>query len=233
MEAQRARSTRRQRNLVGRQEGKLTSSVETFDPTYRDTLGIEAWSRLRPEVRRRFSVKPGPGEKILYRGVMRSVELSFMGWLFAQVCRLIGTPLAPYRGSDVAMLIELERDAAKDGVAWNRIYDFPPDREFTVCSTKSRGDNGDLIEHIGSGFSMRLALSEASGNLVFTSTAYEFSFAGVTLRIPSLLTPGVTTVAHEQLEGDRFRFWLSLDHPLLGCTIFQVGEFQSLVVRSR
>ena len=228
MEAQPAGIRRQPRRSVDRLDGTPTSNVENVDSTYRDILGKAAWARLEPEVRGRFSRKPGPGQKILYTGVMRDVELSFAGWLFAQACRLIGTPLAPYRGRDVAMLIELAPDAKRDGVAWNRIYDFPPDRRFTVCSTKSRGPGGELIEHIGRGFSMRLVLSEVCGNLVFTSVAYEWSFLGLRIRIPPLLTPGVTTVAHEQLEGDRFRFWLSVDHPLFGCTIFQDGEFSEL-----
>jgi hypothetical protein len=125
------------------------------------------------------------------------------------------------------MQIELLWDQKLSGVTWNRIYHFRPDRVFTVRSTKSRGRCGELIEHIGCGFSMRLKLAERRGNLVFTSTAYLVSIAGRTIRIPGLLTPGVTTVTHEQIEGDRFRFSLAVDHPLLGRTIFQDGEFYS------
>ena len=37
---------------------------------YQDLLGNEAWARLHPEVRQRFSIRPAGAEKILYRGVM-------------------------------------------------------------------------------------------------------------------------------------------------------------------
>ena len=127
------------------------------------------------------------------------------------------------------MDIELTWDESLEGVTWHRTYHFIPDRKFTVRSTKSRGSDGDLIEQIGHGFSMRLALSEKSGNLVFASTGYDFELAGRRIRIPAILTPGVTTVTHEQIVGNRFRFSLSVVHPFLGQTIFQEGEFYSAV----
>jgi len=158
---------------------------------------------------------------------MHRVELSFMGWLFAQACRLIGTPLAPYRGTDVPMIIELSQDSILGGVAWHRTYEFPGGRMFTVRSTKCEAGRKEFVEHIGCGFLMRLRLTEEDGNLVFTSTRYEVRLFGRNCRIPSWLTPGETTVRHEQLTGARFRFSLSVDHPQLGRTIFQVGEFYS------
>jgi hypothetical protein len=202
------------------------------DDSYREILGAESWNRLKPEVRQRFSAKPKRGKAIRYVGTMQRVELSWAGWFFAQVCRLIGTPLAPWRGTDVPMTIELSPDEALHGVAWKRCYQFPPTKSFTVRSTKCKGKDGEFIEHIGRGFSMRLRLSERKGSLIFTSVAYEVAILNRVLCIPTLLTPGTTTVTHEQLTGNRFRFTLSVNHPLLGRTIYQDGEFYS-VVRDR
>lgn len=199
------------------------------DPVYRRILGEPGWARLKPEIRRRFSVRPAAKQCVRYAGLMERVDLSFMGWLFAQACRLIGTPLAPHRGKNVRTQIELVWDEKLGGVAWHRTYHFGRGRTFIVRSTKSTGSNGELIEHIGRGYSMSLKLSERDGNLVFTSTAYQFSIAGRTIRIPALLTPGTTTVTHEQIKGDRFRFSLSVEHALLGRTIYQTGEFYSPV----
>lgn len=199
------------------------------DDSYREILGTQAWSRLKPEVKQRFSLKPRRDRVVRYRGEMKTIELSLTGWLFAQACRLIGTPLAPWRGTDVPMTIDLIPDDRLHGIAWQRRYQFSPSRTFTVRSTKCKGKNREFIEHIGRGFSMRLRLSELDGNLIFTSVAYEISIGGRQLKIPSLLTPGITTVTHEQLTGDRFRFTLSVNHPLLGRTIYQDGEFYSAV----
>lgn len=198
-----------------------------LDNTYRQLLGSAAWQRLGPEVRQRFSVKPAPGAAIRYRGSMFDVRMSFMGQLFAQACRLIGSPLALWQGRDVPMDIELTPDDKLGGVCWRRTYHFSPEGKYTVCSTKSLNSAGQLVEHIGCGFSMRLRLVEDAGNLIFVSDAYELALFGVTMRIPDWLTPGVTTVTHEQIEGDRFRFSLLVDHPQLGPTIYQEGEFYS------
>jgi len=194
------------------------------DSTYREILGEVQWHKLKPEIRKRFSLRPGKGAIIRYRGTMHMVHLSFMGWLFAQICRLIGTPLAPRSGQDVPMEILLEPD--EGGVAWVRIYKFPNQVEYTVRSTKKRGKNNDLIEHIGCGFSMALSLKVMHGDLFFISHAYKLKLLNFEIRIPDILTPGRTTVSHEQITGPRFRFRLSVDHPLFGRTIFQEGEFE-------
>lgn len=198
------------------------------DLTYETSLGERPWQRLAPEVQERFSAKPGRHETVKYAGTMQKVNLSFMGWLFAQACRLIGTPLAPFRGKDVPMRIELTKDDALGGVIWRRIYTFPKHGEFTVSSTKCKGKESEVIEHIGLGFLMRLRLTEESGALVFSSTAYECTLFGRRFEIPALITPGRTTVRHEQLKGDWFRFSLSVVHPVFGRTIFQEGDFYSV-----
>ena len=72
----------------------IPGKVSTCDTVYRDLLGAAAWSRLRPEVRQRFSVRPAGNEQINYTGIMHMVELSFAGWLFAQLCRLCEEPAA-------------------------------------------------------------------------------------------------------------------------------------------
>ena len=214
-------------SVITRKDDCRPTRLMTGDNSYRDSLGEKSWRRLAPEVRMRFSHKPRPGQSLLYRGVMHRVELSFMGWLFAQACRVIGTPLAPYRGTDVPMIIELSQDANLGGIAWHRTYEFPGGRMFTARSTKCNAAGSEFIEHIGCGFQMRLRLTEEDGNLVFISTQYEVCLFGRNCRIPPWLTPGKTTVRHEQLTGDRFRFSLSVDHPQLGRTVFQVGEFYS------
>ena len=199
------------------------------DPTYRRLLGSAAWMRLAPEIRRRFSVRPGPFRAIGYSGTMHVVHLSFAGWLFAQFCRLFGTPLAPRRGFDIPMKIRLYRNDALDGTTWERDYDFSPRSHFVVSSTKYCDENGRLCEYLGNGFSMRLTVVERNRSLVFESDGYYVRIPGTRLRIPDWLTPGRTVVVHEQIDGDRFRFCLSVDHPVLGCTIFQDGEFYSEV----
>ena len=199
------------------------------DDSYRRLLGEAAWHRLAPEIRARFSVKPGTNARIRYLGVMHRIELSLFGWLFAQACRLIGTPLAPFRGSNVPMTIDLVADKGMRGVAWQRRYHRAGGQDFVVRSTKCAANDGTFVEHIGAGFSMRLKLSVADKALKFRSVGYYVACWGIEVRIPDWLTPGVTTVTHRQLAGSEFRFTLSVTHPLLGRTIYQDGEFYSAV----
>ncbi len=196
------------------------------DSSYREILGDLAWRRLHPEIRERFSRRPSPGSEMFYEGIMYRVELSRMGWLFAQVCRLIGTPLSPYRGDNVPMDIRLAPDPVLGGVCWSRRYRFPGRRDLEVRSTKTRSARQELTEHIGWGFSMRLCLSERGGDLVFVSRSYDVTIFAKRFRIPHWLTPGTTTVTHEQLCGNLFRFTLAVDHPLFGRTIYQDGYFE-------
>ena len=123
---------------------------------------------MKPEIRQRFSIRPGKGPVIRYHGTMHTVYLSFMGQLFAQACRLIGMPLAPYCGKDVPMEILLELE--EHGMVWIRVYQFKSPGTIAVRSTKKRGKANDLVEHIGCGLSMSLVMDVRDGDL-FLSVA--------------------------------------------------------------
>lgn len=197
------------------------------EPAYRRMLGKAAWQRLAPEIRERFSIGPSGRHEIRYEGRMAAVEMSLMGWLFAQCCRLIGTPLATRTGIDVGMRVTLSQNVQLKGITWARCYRFADGFEQTVRSTKRCTADGRMYEYIGRGFSMELEPSEQAGALYFTSVAYHLSLFGRRVRIPALLTPGRTTVIHEQIEGPRFRFCLIVEHPWFGRTFYQDGEFYS------
>src|SRR5579864_5556332 len=102
---------------------RFTAGLEP-DPSFRELLGELAWRRLPPAVRERFSWKPVRGGEIRYRGVMSVVRRSPAGALLAQLCRLIGTPLAPYGGRNVPVTVVLRADQRKGGIVWERFYWF-------------------------------------------------------------------------------------------------------------
>lgn len=206
-------------------EANANQSVAIPDDSYARILGGDAWARVDPEVRKRFSVRPDIGKTIRYTGVMRVVRRSLAGALFAWCCRLIGTPLPMYAGRHVKTDIELTHDAVNKGICWTRRYHFAT-RELAVRSTKSVRD-GRLEEYVGAGLSMLLRMSEFGGNLHFHSSGYQFRFGFLRIRLPSILAPGDMHIAHEQLGGDRFRFEMTVKHRWLGETFYQVGEFCS------
>jgi len=194
------------------------------DASFRELLGELAWRRLAPAVRERFAWKPAPGAAIRYVGMMNVVRASAAGWLMAQACRLLGTPLAPYRGSDVPVTVTLRLDGDGHGIVWERLYRFAGRAPVRCASVKKATDEG-LIECVGAGIGMWLKLSEHKGELHFRSTGYFWRRGRRRVRLPRWLTPGELHVVHADLGGGWFRFRIAVRHRLLGETLFQDGIF--------
>jgi len=201
-----------------------TATAVLPDPSFRALLGELAWRRLSPAVRQRFAVKPAPGSAILYRGTMREVRASWAGKLLAQLCRLIGTPLAPYGGRDVPVSVRLRLDAEGNGTVWERSYHFAH-RAPVTCRSVKRAEPSGLVEIVGTGIGMALALAECQGALHFRSTGYFWRWRRWRLTLPRWLTPGEMHVVHADLGGGRFRFAMAVTHPRFGEMIRQDGVF--------
>ena len=198
------------------------------DPLYRKLLGEAAWLRLAPAVRLRFGLKPGPGEAFRYEGAMAEVRCSRAGWLLAQLCRVIGTPLAPYRGREVPTIVEVEPERNGAGLLWRRVYSFAGRGPVTVSSIKRPDGDSGLLEAVGGGFAVELEVFERDGRLHFMSRRYFWQLGPLRLPLPAALAPGVLHVVHGD-EGDgRFRFTLSTVHPWLGETFYQDGVFRAV-----
>jgi len=191
---------------------------------YERLVGSAGWRRLAGDIRQRFSEKPTPGQPICYSGIMHAVQCSRTGLLLAQLCSLIGTPFAPHRGTDVPVLISLRHSARADSVVWDREYRYPRRAAVLVRSTKVSTADG-LLECVGCGFGMQLAVFEADRELHFLSQRYFWRIGGWTLWLPHLLSPGTAHVIHADLGGGRFRFTMSIRHPLLGSVFYQEGVF--------
>jgi hypothetical protein len=202
----------------------LSAGLEP-DPSFRALLGELAWRRLRPAVRRRFAWKPASGAEIRYRGVMSLVRRSAAGALMAQLCRLIGTPLAPYGGENVPVAVVLRADRRTGGIVWERFYRFAGRPVVRCASIKRVSGREGLLECVGGGVGMWLALSERQGELHFRSTGYFWECGRFRLRLPSWLTPGALHVVHADLGAGRFRFRIAVHHRFFGETFFQDGVF--------
>jgi hypothetical protein len=209
---------------------KTTADLHSIqdDPLYRELLGEAAWGRLAPAVRLRFALKPAAGQAFRYEGVMEEVRCSRAGWLLAQLCRVIGTPLAPHRGRHVPTIVEVLPERRGGGLLWRRVYRFAGRAPVTVTSIKRPDGAGGLMEAVGGGFAMALEVFERGGRLHFVSNRYFWQLGPLRLPLPAALAPGVLHVIHGDEGGGRFRFTLSTVHPWLGETFYQDGVFQAV-----
>ena len=188
-------------------------------PDFRALVGDAAWLRLPAAVRARFT----DHRPRTYPGAM-DCRASGLGWLIAQACRLIGTPLAPWRGEAVPMDVRVWQDA--DGaLVWDRTYRFAGRAPIEVSSRKLMAGPA-LLEIARGGLGMRLTAGVRDGALVFVSTGYILRLGSVLLPIPGWLTPGRAEVIHRDLGGGAFRFSMRFVHPFAGETIFQSGDFR-------
>ena len=187
-------------------------------------LGDAAWLRLPVPVRERFACH-SHAIPTLYRGTMH-VEANLLGRCFAHVCRLIGTPVAPFVGENVPVEVRVRDLEDSSGTIWERCYRFPGRAPSIVRSVKQLDHTGMLVEKLGAGLHMKLDVREIDGALYFISTGYFFEVGSLRVDLPRLFPPGMTRVAHVDQGNGRFRFVMRTEHPWFGAMFVQDGEFE-------
>lgn len=194
-------------------------------PDFRQLLGSTAWGRLAPAVQQRFAAHShGVASVTTYCGRMK-VQASFTGRCIAQLCRCIGTPVAPFVGDDVPVTVRVFDKVGGSGTVWERRYEFPDRAPMTVSSIKRLEPDGTLVEALGCGLRMSLDVFESDGALHFLSTGYFFQLGRMRIRLPSWLPPGATHVIHEDQGDGSFRFTMRTDHVRWGEMYVQSGLF--------
>lgn len=194
-------------------------------PDFIALLGREAWERLPTAVQSRFAPHDITSSyEVSYHGRMH-VRASLLGRCLAQLCRLIGTPVAPFVHEDVPVSVRVFDNAGRTGTVWERCYRFPGRDPVTVSSTKQVETDGTLVEALGAGLRMRLKVFEHRGELHFLSVGYYFQLGAVRFDLPHWMLPGPTLVTHADLGAGRFLFTMDTAHPRWGGMYAQSGEF--------
>ncbi len=192
--------------------------------SFRSLVGERGWSRLAGNIRKRFA-DHGISKPVKYGGYMGEVNCSLIGWVFAQCARLIGTPLAPYRGRNVPTDVHVFKDNRTGGTVWERQYKFSGRKPVTVRSTKLFSGKQYLVELVGGGVGMKLNVFEEERKLHFRSICYFWRMGNIMIHIPDFLTPGTAHVVHTDEGDDCFRFTMTIRHSWFGTTFFQDGVF--------
>ena len=190
---------------------------------YRRLLGDEAWQRLPRAVRRRFSHECS--REVTYVGRMERVVLNPAGRVLAAACRWVGEPLVAAEGTGVPAHVRVFTER-RGGTVWERAYHFRGRPTRTVRSAKRLDRNGVLVECLGFGMHMALRVREVRGELHFESRGYYWQAFGLRVPLPRRWFPGETLVVHRDEGAGRFRFLLSIRHPLFGEMVHQDGVFQ-------
>ena len=200
-------TTRRIRPSVSRPELDIARLIPAAD-----------WASLPAALRRRFGVGHGPAR---YEGAM-DLECSRAGRWFAWLVRPFGGPLPTAPGRAVPVSVDVQSTAG--GVLWSR--QLGPAQ--MVRSVKSPGPGGTVVERTTGGLGMVLDVSVDAGALVFSSRSFFFAVGPWRVPIPAILTPGQCRVEHRAVDADRFRFTLTMVHPLWGTTSRQTGVFTDM-----
>jgi hypothetical protein len=188
-------------------------------------VGAVGWSRLPAAVQRRFAAAHAD---TVYRGHM-DLACSRLGRVVALLSGVLGGPLTGRNALQVPTTVNV-RGNGRGGVVWERRFqrdaNGSAEPERIVRSTKELDTDGvTLRERTDGGLSMALRVFEDDGTLVFESQRYFFALGRWRLPVPALLSPGVCRVSHRDLGAGRFRFTLTMTHPLWGQTFHQTGVF--------
>lgn len=189
----------------------------------RASLGAH-WNTLHPDIRARFTLTPEAARQS-FTGTMSEVHRSRVGWLIAKLIAFVRI-LPSVRARNVPFEFHLT-PAPNAGWVKERLYHFA-DGRFEFRSVMRVEDNGELVEQFpyGLGMNIKLGAEGADGDtLYFRDDGYFLRVSGFRLPLPHWLTVGRFTLAHHNIDSERFTVAISLDHPLFGRLFFQHGVF--------
>ena len=190
----------------------------------RAVLGTAAWNQLPAAVRERFA---DTADTVTYAGSYEVVRASLLGRLFGWLGVLIGMPVTPRAGANVAARVRVR--PGNRGMTWEREYYWDDGTRHVVRSTKLVDDDARLVERLPARLCMPLRTYVESAVLHFVSLGYYFDLgAGLKLWLPRVFSPGITHVEHVDLDHGWFRFTMTVTHPLFGEMFFQTGRFHAL-----
>lgn len=196
-----------------------------YDYRFRKLIAPDAWAALPVAVQRRFSKRLTGLRLAIYRGEIITSERSAIGWMLAQLCRVIGAPLPLSRDIGVAAVVTVGEDGG-GGQCWTRQYARRRGFPQVIHSAKRFAGATGLEEHVGGGIGMTLRVEARSDGLSFHSVDYFWRAGMLRLRLPAWLCPGALTIDHIDQGGGEFLFVLTLRHRWFGEVMHQVGRFR-------
>jgi len=199
-------------------------AAEGVDP-FRNLLGAECWDALPATVRARFRRRIEAGACVTYVGEIAECRMSGLGWLLANLARLVGAPLPLHRDTGVPACVTVTEDMAGGGQFWTRQYGRRRGFPQVIFSAKRFAGPTGIEEYLGLGLGIALRMAAEDGVLWFLSDHYFLRLGKLRLRFPRWLRPGDLAIGHVDCGGGRFAFTLDLTHPIAGELIHQLAVF--------
>jgi hypothetical protein len=168
------------------------------------------FSRLHPELQRRFGVSSASGTSCVGRGVMDEI---WRGAPFTVPFLWLGAwrnILVPTRGRAVPFTIEnyaYVDSLGRETVTFNRTFELPGHRRARFDATMVRGAGGGIIDYLGTHQHLAVDLdmaAEPDGSLTIRSGAQRFYEGPIAFRFPEVLTG--QAVLHERFDDVSGRF---------------------------
>jgi Domain of unknown function (DUF4166) len=198
------------------------------DIRFRALVGEAAWHSLPEATRARFGKRVANYRTSLYAGEIVECRMSSAGWVLAQLCRLIGSPLPLSRDCGLPAVVSVTEDAAHAGQFWTRMYGRSNGFPQVIHSSKRFAGSTGLEEYIGCGFGIALHVEVADGALHFTSDHYFFGRGRFRIRFPRWAEPGHLRISHVDCNHGWFAFALELHHSWFGELISQTVMFHDV-----
>lgn len=188
------------------------------------------WRCVDANVRARMDRLLTSQEPTTFEGI-GCVRRSKIGWVFAHLSRMFGSPLIYDHGTDVKTTVSIVPTG--NGLrCWHRKFQFSDGTMREVKTTKMASDKFGLMDGVGdrgqNALATKMRIWSSGKSLCFQSTGYVLRFRRFTVAIPAFLTPGTLHAEHTDIDGETFRYTLSFRHPLWGETFYQSGLFRQI-----
>ena len=207
-------------------ERRVQASVG--DLRFRKLVGEEAWASLPEAIRARFGKRVQDCKAAVYVGEVLDCRMSRLGWLLAQLGRLIGSPLPLSRDCDVPVVVSVTEDAEFGGQFWTRIYGRRSGFPQVIHSSKCFAGPTGLEEYVGCGVGIALRVEAEDKALYFVGDHYFVGRGRYRLRVPNWMAPGYLRVGHVDCNNGWFAFTLLLEHRLFGELMSQTVMFHDV-----
>lgn len=215
--------------IVATPEIPALESDETLgDLRFRKLLSAEDWAALPLPIRRRFSKRLVGGRSVIYAGETIETKMTWAGWAWAQLARLVGAPLPTSKDALVPAVVTVTEHGESGGQTWTRLYVRRKSFPQVIHSSKQFSGPTGLEEYVTPRVGMALTVHVENETLLFRSHGYFVRFGAQRIALPLWLTPGHLIVTHAECGDGQFIFVLEVDHPLFGRIIRQTAAFREV-----